>query len=77
MPDVELSTYPALLAGQLPIVVVGGVDASGMYADYSQGLPGELTVSAVGDVVCASSTGGTAEWEGTSFGEPLSTMQIS
>ena len=57
-------------------MVVGGVDTSGIYAPYSQGLAAELTVSAVGEVLCADHEGGASEWEGTSFGEPLS-MQIS
>ncbi len=52
-------------------MAVGGVDTSGIYAHYSRGLAAELTVSAVGDVLCASHLGGTAEWEGTSFGELL------
>ena len=71
MPGFELATWPPLLASQLPIVVVGAVDTSGIYAPYSQGLPDELTVTAVGRVVCASARGGATEWQGTSFGEPL------
>ena len=71
MPGLAIATYPALLATQPPIVVVGGVDTSGIYGSYSQGLASELTVSAVGDVSCADNEGGTANWEGTSFGEPF------
>jgi len=52
-------------------VVVGGVHTSGIYAPYSKGLAAELTASAVGSILCAFPLGGTAEWEGTSFGEPL------
>jgi len=70
-----VATYPALLASQFPIVVVGAVDTSGIYAPYSQGLAAELTVSAVERVVCASRQGGTSEAQGTSYGEPLS-MQM-
>ena len=60
-----------MLASELPIVVVGGVYTSGIYAPYSKGLAAELTVSAVGDVFCAYGEDSSAEWEGTSFGEPL------
>ena len=74
-PRQELATYPSLLANELPIVVVGGVDTSGIRGDYSQGLPAQLTVSAVGRVACASRQGGTVVGQGTSFGERLS-MQI-
>ena len=58
------------------MVIVGGVDTSGIYAPYSQGLASELTVSAVGEVSCADNQGGTAEWEGTSFGAPLFNANI-
>ena len=65
-----LSTYPALLAGEFPIVVVGGVDRSGIRGAYSQGLPAQLTVSAVGTrVACASLNGRAVLQEGTSVGE--------
>ena len=64
-----------MLGSQFPIVVVGAVDAYGIYAPYSQGLAAELTVSAVGKVFCASRQGGASEWQGTSFGGFL-TMQI-
>ena len=76
MPGFTLATYPPLLATQLPIIVVGAVETSGIYAHYSQGLAPELTVSAVGRVLCASGQRDLIEDEGTSFGEPLS-MQIS
>jgi hypothetical protein len=67
-----------LLARELPIIVVGGVDTSGLRGDYSQGLPEQLTVSAAGRVVCASEEGtGTATWQGTSFGERLTKQNIS
>jgi len=56
-------------------MVVGGVDTSGIRGGYSQGLPAQLTVSAVGRVACASRQGGTSERQGTSYGEPLS-MQM-
>jgi len=57
-------------------MVVGAVERSGGVADYSQGMPAELTVSAAGTVWCASRDGLSAvQEEGTSFGEPLS-MQI-
>ena len=72
-----LATYPSLLASQFPIVVVGAVDTSGIYAPYSQGLAAELTVSAVGRVVCASRQGGTSQSQGTSYGEFLGLMQSS
>jgi hypothetical protein len=66
VPTPELVTYPALLAGKLPIIVVGGVDTSGIRGDYSSGLPAQLTVAAVGRVACASVTGkGGAIWQGT------------
>jgi hypothetical protein len=67
-----------LLARIIPIIVVGGVDTFGIRGDYSQGLPEELTVSAVGGVVCASEEGGThtSMWQGTSFGERLSKQNI-
>jgi hypothetical protein len=66
-----------LLGRELPIIVVGAVDRDGFRADYSQGFPAELTVSAVGRVVCASRQGrGTARREGTSFGEHLSKQNI-
>ena len=71
-----VESYPALLAGQFPIVVVGGVDASGIYAPYSQGLAHELTVSAVGRVFCADRQGGASVWTGTSFGGPLFNANI-
>jgi len=70
-----LATYPALLASQLPIVVVGAVELPGIYARYSQGLASELTVSGVGKVFCAWGQG-TSEVQGTSFGEPLSNANI-
>jgi hypothetical protein len=67
-----------LLGRELPIIVVGAVDRYGFRADYSQGLPAELTVSAVGTVVCASKQGrgSTATMTGTSFGERLSKQNI-
>src|SRR6266545_224131 len=65
-----------MLGNQFPIVVVGAVDPDGIYAPYSQGLAYELTVSAVGRVFCASHEGGATEFQGTSYGEPLS-IQIS
>ena len=65
-----------MLVNDLPIVVVGGVDASGIRGDYSQGLPEELTVSSVGRVGCASRQGGAILNTGTSFGERL-LIQIS
>jgi hypothetical protein len=66
-----------LLGRQLPIIVVGAVDRYGFRAEYSQGLPAELTVSALGAVVCASrQRGGTAAMVGTSFGERLSKQNI-
>ncbi len=70
-----LATYPALLASRFPIVVVGAVQLSGIYAPYSQGLAPELTVSAAGNVFCASpGEEGASESEGTSNGEPLSNI---
>jgi len=57
-------------------VVVGGVDTSGVRGAYSQGLPAQLTVSAVGRVACASRQGRAKMKQGTSVGEGLS-MQIS
>ena len=77
MPGLALATYPALLATQFPIVVVGGVDTSGTSGQYTQGLVSQLTVSAVGRVACASIQRYSSVWEGTSFGERLSgSMQI-
>ena len=76
MPGFAVESYPALLASQFPMVVVGAVDKYGIYAPYSQGLAHELTVSAVGQVICANRRGGASQWTGTSFGGPLS-MQIS
>jgi hypothetical protein len=64
-----------LLARELPIIVVGGVDTSGIRGGYSQGLPAQLTVSAVGRVLCASEEGAEI-WTGTSFGERLSKQNI-
>jgi len=72
MPGFALDSYPALFASQLPIVVVGAVESSGIYATYSKGLASELTVSAVGSVYCASRAGGIAPRQGTSFGETFS-----
>jgi len=57
-------------------VVVGAVDTGGILASYSQGSAAELTVAAAGRVFCASHEGGDTEFQGTSYGEPLS-MQIS
>jgi hypothetical protein len=59
-----------LLVNELPIVVVGAVDAAGIYASYSQGYAHELTVSALGTPHCAAPGGGTITAEGTSFGKP-------
>jgi hypothetical protein len=59
-----------LLVNQLPIVVVGAVDAAGIYASYSPGLAYELTVSALGTVQCAARDGDLTRKEGTSFGKP-------
>jgi hypothetical protein len=64
--------YPALLVNQLPIVVVGAVDAAGIYASYSQGYAYELTASAYGEPLCAALDGDLAKAEGTSFGKPQS-----
>jgi hypothetical protein len=64
-----------LLARQLPIIVVGAVDRYGFRADYSQGLPEEVTVSAIGRVLCASEEGAEI-WQGTSFGMCLSKQNI-
>ena len=58
------------------MVVVGGVDTSGIYASFSQGLAYELTVSADATPYCASRDGGIRRALGTSFGEPLP-IQIS
>jgi len=58
-------------------VVVGAVDRSGTRGDYSQGLPAQLTVSAVGRAACADRQGGTIMREGTSVGEHLSNADIS
>jgi len=59
------------------MVVVGAVEPSGAFAQYSQGLANELTVSAVGAVWCAASDGlSTVQSQGTSFGKPPS-MQKS
>ena len=52
-------------------MVVGGVDTSGIYASFSQGLAYELTVSADATPYCALGDGSTTRAEGTSFGEPL------
>jgi hypothetical protein len=71
MPGLALDTYPALFANQLPIVVVGAVEISGIYAPYSKGLAAELTVSAVGKVYCAFRTGGISQRYGTSYGETV------
>ena len=71
MPGFALATYPGLLASQFPIVVVGAVGISGIYAQYSQGLAAELTVSAVGNGLCADRRGGASERRGTSYGESL------
>ena len=67
----ENPTYPALLANQFPIVVVGAVGVSGFYEHYSQGFAPDLTVSAPGPVRCANRGGGTAQVRGTSVGEPV------
>ena len=53
-------------------MVVGGVETSGIYYPDSQGLAAELTVSAAARVLCASGSESAANYEGTSFGEPLS-----
>jgi len=53
-------------------VVVGGVETSGIYYRDSQGLAAELTVSAAARVLCASGSETATNYEGTSFGEPLS-----
>jgi len=66
-----------MLANELPIVVVGAVDTSGIYAPYSQGLAAELTVSAAGRVYCADHRGGTSIWTGTSFGGLLSMLNAN
>ena len=58
-------------------MVVGGVDRSGTRGEYSQGLPAQLTVSAVGTVACASRQGGTAARIGTSYGERLSEILLT
>jgi hypothetical protein len=50
---------------QLPIVVVGVVDAAGIYASYSPGLVYELTVSALGTVQCAARAGDLTRRRGT------------
>ena len=70
-PGFAISTYPALLANQFPIVVVGAVGISGFYEHYSQGYAPDLTVSAPGPVRCANRGGGTAQVRGTSVGEPV------
>jgi hypothetical protein len=51
-------------------VVVGAVDAAGIYASYSQGFAHEMTVSAYGTPHCAAVGGGIARWQGASFGKP-------
>jgi len=71
-PGVALDSYPALFASRYPIVVVGAVQTSGIYATYSKGLASELTVSVVGSVHCAHREGGITQDQGTSFGETLS-----
>ena len=53
-------------------MVVGAVQTSGIYASYSKGLAAELSVSAVGRVLCASRQGGVSYRQGTSYGEPFS-----
>jgi hypothetical protein len=50
-------------------VIVGAVDAAGIYAPYSQGYAHELTVSALGTPHCAALGGGVTIMQGTSFGE--------
>ncbi|WQF76362.1 Putative peptidase S8/S53 domain, peptidase S8, subtilisin, Ser-active [Colletotrichum destructivum] len=67
----KLSDHPALFSYDTDLIVVGAVDNDGSRADYSQGTIEELTKSAPGDVVCASSTSlGWLKKSGTSFAVP-------
>jgi hypothetical protein len=70
-----ISTYPALLANAFPIVLVGAVEISGVYASYSQGFAADLTVSAPGEVYCAGRERYTVM--GTSYGEAFNANTIT
>ncbi|CCF41721.1 hypothetical protein CH063_02659, partial [Colletotrichum higginsianum] len=67
----KLSEHPALFSYDTDLIVVGAIDNDGSRADYSQGTIEELTTSAPGDVMCASSTSlGWVKKSGTSFAVP-------
>ncbi|KAH8734200.1 peptidase S8/S53 domain-containing protein [Ilyonectria robusta] len=66
--DEQIDRYPALFGKDLDLVVVGAVDKDGKRTQYSQGSEDQLTVSAPGDVLCASGKDNTvAQKSGTSF----------
>ncbi|KAH6886908.1 peptidase S8/S53 domain-containing protein [Thelonectria olida] len=67
----DVSDYPALFVKDMDIVVVGAVDKDGYREFYSQGSGDQLTVSAPGNVDCASGRNdGDTELYGTSFAAP-------
>ncbi|GJC95007.1 hypothetical protein ColKHC_03833 [Colletotrichum higginsianum] len=66
---VNISLGQPLFSYDTDLIVVGAIDNDGSRADYSQGTIEELTTSAPGDVMCASSTSlGWVKKSGTSFG---------
>ncbi|KAK1974090.1 hypothetical protein LZ30DRAFT_549976, partial [Colletotrichum cereale] len=67
----DLSGYPELWGSTMDIIVVGAVEHNGRQASWSQGIGGQLTVSAPGYVTCADGLStGAVDMYGTSFAAP-------